>query len=418
MSKTTIDITMPSFGADMNEGTLTEWQVNEGAQINKGDIIAVIDTNKGAIDMESYHTGSLAQILVQPGTTLPVGAILAKLDVADIDTDTDADIVQPEAQKPLPSQPPLQSPQPLQPPTKAQPDRIDRQGDTVTTGKTLASPVVRQIAKQEQLDLTSVKGSGPDGAILLKDIKGLYKEGLHKGKPTASDTTSPARTEEHNLQAIRTAIAAAMAKSKQEIPHYYLTLDIDITRAQQWLASENANREPEDRLLLLAILLKAVGSTLPKFSALNGYYQEDRFEPNPAIHIGNAISLREGGLVVPAIHHVDRLSLNATMQALRDVTTRSRTGHLRSSELTDATITVTSIGDRGSDSVLGVIYPPQVAIIGFGRPRQSLQVKNSKIEICDMINVSLSADHRVSDGALGAKFLNALSNQLQKPESL
>lgn len=351
---------MPSLGADMRDGTLTEWLVAEGDKIQKGDIIAVIESSKGAIDMESYHSGTIAKLLVQPVISLPVGAILGKLEV-------DSDILVPESQ-------PLQPPQPLteaspgpssrQPPQSAQPKSY-----TVTNKGVLASPVVRQIARQRQLDLAGIQGSGPDGAILLKDIERLEKtppsipEQAKTVAPTATTAPSTAPTTgERNLQAIRDAIAAAMEKSKREIPHYYLSLDIDLSRAQQWLSDENAGREPEDRLLLLALLLKAVANILPKFPALNG--------------------------------------------------------HLRSSELTDATITVTSIGDRGSDSVFGVIYPPQVAIIGFGRVRQSPQVKNGRVEICDMVTVSLSADHRISDGTLGAKFLNALSLQLQQPELL
>lgn len=427
MGKKTIDIVMPSLGADMRDGTLTEWLVAEGDKIEKGDIIAVIESNKGAIDMESYHSGTIAKLLVQPVISLPVGAILGKLEVGSNipepasqalpstqtpeETPTGSAVLQPEQ--------PVQSPQPPQSTQSYQSPQAPEY--TVTTSKVPASPVVRQIARQQQLELAGIQGSGPHGAILLKDIEGLKKAqpGIPEPAEPSAITAKPAPTAgRQNLQAIRDAIAAAMEKSKREIPHYYLSLDIDISHTQQWLSDENAEREPEDRLLLLAVLLKAVANILPKFPALNGYYQNGRFEQGKGIHIGNVISLRGGGLVVPAIHDVDTLSLDATMQALRDISNRSRTGHLRSSELTDATITITSIGDRGSDSVFGVIYPPQVAILGFGRVRQSPQVRNSRIEICDMITVSLSADHRVSDGTLGAKFLNALSLQLQQPELL
>ena len=415
MAKQLIDITMPSLGADMRDGTLTEWRVAEGDQISKGDIIAVIESNKGAIDMESYHSGTIAKLLVQPMTALPVGAIMAKLEV-------DSEAISPEAISPEAISPEALSPK-AQPPQQPQATaKIIQSGPQprpkgypVTNEQVLASPAVRQIARQQQLDLSAIQGSGPNGAILLKDIRGISQQPSSKPEPAKP---APAAAAEHKAEAMRDAIAVAMEKSKREIPHYYLTLDIDLTTAQQWLSSENAGREPEERLLLLALLLKAVANILPKFPALNGYYQDNQFEPSQAVHIGNVISLRGGGLVVPAIHDVDKLTLNATMQALRDISNRSRTGHLRSSELTDATITVTSIGDRGSDSVLGVIYPPQVAILGFGRVRQSAQVINGKVEICDMISVSLSADHRVSDGILGAKFLNALSHQLQQPELL
>lgn len=401
MSKVTIDITMPSLGSDMRDGMLVEWQISEGDHVNKGDIIAVIETNKGAIDMESYHTGTISQILAQPIVSLPVGSVLARIE-------TDSDTVQPASQVSKPSPVAQQHQQPdirLTPPTTA---------SSLARQRVLASPVVRRLAQQNHWDLTSVKGSGPNHAILLRDIADLAEHVI----PASTTNAEQLKPSGYNLPAMRVAIAEAMERSKQKIPHYYLTLDIDLSLATQWLKTENAKREPDDRILLLAVLLAATAKVLPKFPALNGFYSEGRFASSPNVHIGNVISLRGGGLVVPAIHDVDTLTLEATMKALRDITTRSRTGRLRSSELTDATITVTSIGERGSDTVLGVIYPPQVAIIGFGRPRQLPQVKNGNIEICDMINVSLCADHRVSDGSQGAKFLNALSNQLQKPDML
>lgn len=403
MSKVNIDITMPSLGSDMRDGMLVEWQISEGDHVNKGDIIAVIETNKGAIDMESYHTGTISQILAQPIVSLPVGSVLARMEM-----DSDTVQLEPQVSQPSPIVQPQQSDiQPTPPTTTTSTTSLARQ-------RVLASPVVRRIAQQNHWDLTSVKGSGPNHAVLLRDIADLT-EHTSSAPTTCSEAVKPSG---YNLPAMRVAIAEAMEKSKQKIPHYYLTLDIDLSLVTQWLRMENAKREPDDRILLLAVLLAATAKVLPKFPALNGFYSEGHFASSPNVHIGNVISLRGGGLVVPAIHDVNTLTLDATMNALRDITNRSRTGRLRSSELTDATITVTSIGERGSDTVLGVIYPPQVAIIGFGRSRQLPQVKDGKIEICDMINVSLSADHRVSDGSQGAKFLNALSNQLQKPDTL
>ncbi|WP_299018463.1 dihydrolipoamide acetyltransferase family protein [uncultured Photobacterium sp.] len=430
MGNTTIDITMPSLGSDMRDGTLVEWQVAEGDSVNKGDIIAVIETNKGAIDMECYHTGTISQLLVQPVVSLPVGTVLARLEVdsevADIrdvqstelldhasesktDTETEADQpAQPQLSQPMPPQGTIPISERQKPVTRA-----------------LTSPIVKKLAHEKQWDLSAIKGSGPDGAILLRDIQRLIK----KTAPEPDTVTelgivsaqAPATTPafgDRNLPSIRESIASAMEKSKREIPHYYLSLDIELTEAVRWLQDKNNKRDPEDRILLLAMLLKATALALAKFPALNGVFKQNHFEPGRGIHIGNTISLRNGGLVIPAIHDVDQLSLNETMQMLRDITTRSRSGHLRSSELTDATITVTSIGDRGSDSVFGVIYPPQVAIIGFGRLRKSAVIKDDKIIIGDILTITLSADHRVSDGTLGAKFLHTLANQLQKPESL
>lgn len=414
MAHQTFDIVMPSLGADMRDGMLTEWLVAEGDHVNKGDSIAVIETNKGAIEMESYHTGTISRLLVQPMSTLPVGAILSNM-VIDIESDTDR-MAQP-AEQPSPQiQDKRQAaPAPAPAQTKATSARSE-------ANVPKASPVVRAIARQQQLNLQGIAGSGPSGAILLRDLNTTHQtqQSSDAEPPARSSTTvtTGTGTNQGHQDTMRAAIAAAMEKSKREIPHYYLSHEVDLSAAQQWLSDQNAGRDPEERLLLPALLIRAVATLLPRFPTLNGYYRNGGFEQTQAVHIGTVISLREGGLKVPAIHNADQLSLNDTMLALRDISLRSRSGRLRSSELTDATITITSIGERGCDGVFGVIYPPQVAILGFGSLRQSPQVKNNQIEICDTLTVTLSADHRVSDGIVGARFLHALSQQLQQPEQL
>lgn len=451
MSSQSFDIVMPSLGADMRDGTLTEWMVAEGDHVNKGDSIAVIETSKGAIEMESYHSGTISKILVQPVISLPVGSILASIEADTTEAGTlptaEPVMAPPDIPQSETSQPEI--PEPLSPqayvseasisgPIMAQPAPSEI--------RILASPAARTQARQHDLNLASIVGSGPMGAILLRDLDTAHQVASgYNVEPTASaqqtavpaamataagpstqsteNTASRDRRDNRDPAAMRAAIAAAMEKSKREIPHYYLSLDVDLTRTQQWLNEQNAGRDPEHRLLLPALLLKAIATVLPNFPSLNGYFQNGEFKPEKAVHIGTVISLREGGLMVPAIHDVSRLSVDDTMLALRDISNRSRTGRLRSSELTDATITLTSIGERGSDSVFGVIYPPQVAILGAGRLRQTLQVRTddkgyNQIAICDTMTVTLSADHRVSDGIQGAKFLHALSQQLQKPEQL
>jgi pyruvate dehydrogenase E2 component (dihydrolipoamide acetyltransferase) len=347
-----MDIVMPSLGADMEEGTLVEWKVAVGDSVHKGDIIAVIETQKGAIDMEVYEDGVITALLKQPVVTVPVGVAMATLRTKD------------ETVKPA--------------------GRV--------------SPAARKAARELHVDVSALKGSGAGGAVLLSDLQ----------RQTASSAS----------EGMRKSIALAMEKSKREIPHYYLSIDVDISNAQVFIERVNAQREPEQRLLLLALLLRATAKALIDYPQLNGFYKNGVFSAAPDVHIGNAISLRNQGLVVPAIHGVDKLSLDETMTALRDLTARSRSGHLRSSELMDASVTVTNIGDRGADAVFGIIYPPQVSIIGFGRSRQAVVVVDNAIVIRQMITLSLSADHRVSDGILGAKFLNRLATLLQQPDIL
>jgi pyruvate dehydrogenase E2 component (dihydrolipoamide acetyltransferase) len=222
---------------------------------------------------------------------------------------------------------------------------------------------------------------------------------------------------------MRLAIAAAMSRSKREIPHYYLSTTVDFTAAQAWLESYNHDRLPADRLLPAVLLLKASAQGLRRVPQLNGFYVDGAFRAGAGIHIGWAIALRGGGLVAPAIHDVDRLAMPELMVLLRDLVQRARAGGLRSSELTDPTITVTSLGDRGAESVLGVIYPPQVAILGFGRVVTRPWVVeddagSAAVLPRRMVSLTLAGDHRASDGHLGGQLLAAIDDALQTPAAL
>jgi pyruvate dehydrogenase E2 component (dihydrolipoamide acetyltransferase) len=217
---------------------------------------------------------------------------------------------------------------------------------------------------------------------------------------------------------MRQAIAAAMSRSKREIPHYYLAETVDFAAAQAWLDHWNRDRLPQDRLLSAVLLLKATALALRDVPQLNGFFENGQFRPGHGIHIGWAIALRGGGLVAPAIHHADQKTLPELMSALRDLVQRARAGGLRSSELTDPTITVSSLGDRGAASVWGVIYPPQVAIVGFGRVLSQPWVVDGQVLPRPVVNASLAADHRASDGHLGGQLLVAIHRALQTPQDL
>jgi pyruvate dehydrogenase E2 component (dihydrolipoamide acetyltransferase) len=392
-----IDITMPALGADMQDGSLIEWLIKPGDSVTKGQIIAVIETNKGAIEMESYHQGTISELLVEPVIKLPVGSVLARMEsdtpvTATTDSNVSAapvmseiaDITKPEV-----------SPTPQQPMTE----------------RTFASPLARKAAYQSGIDLTSFTGSGPQGAVLLRDINAHQTS---ETKLPVAPTEEPKQT----MSPMRQAISDAMSRSKREIPHYYLSLEINLSKAQQWLIEQNQQREPEQRLLLPALLLTVIARQLSRFPDLNGFYTEGNFTPSAEINIGNTISLREGGLVIPAILGADQLTPDQIMDALRDLAERSRRGRLRSSEISQGTITVTSIGERGADSITGVIYPPQVAIIGLGRLRQAPVINGDQLKIGDVMTVTLAADHRVTDGITGARFLHSVAKQLQHPEDL
>ncbi len=217
---------------------------------------------------------------------------------------------------------------------------------------------------------------------------------------------------------MRRAIAAAMARSNREIPHYYLELRIDMSRTLRRLEAENLKRPIRERILPVVPLIKAVALALGEVPELNGYWLEDRLQPQEAINIGFAIALRQGGLLTPALLNADLQTLDELMAALRDLITRTRSGGLRSSELTEATVTVTSLGDLGVETVYGVIYPPQVALIGFGRTMEQPWAENGMLAVRPVLTATLAADHRATDGHRGAQFLDALNRYLQEPEKL
>ena len=236
--------------------------------------------------------------------------------------------------------------------------------------------------------------------------------------PAVEERPRPVAPAADRLQRMRQTIAAAMTRSKREIPHYYLATTIDLHRATVWLADVNAARPIETRLLPGVLLLKATALALRTVPELNAVWEQERVVLRDTVHVGVAISLRGGGLVILALHDTATRSLDDLMDGVRDLTTRARAGRMKSSELSDSTITVTSLGDRGVESVYGVIYPPQVAIVGFGTILERPWVVDGDVRPRPVVTATLAADHRVSDGHRGGLFLEAVGQLLQAPEKL
>jgi len=382
---------MPSLGADMEAGTLVEWQIKPGQRVKRGDVVAVVETQKGAVEIEIWDDGIVNELLVEPGTKVPVGEVLAHLRIEG-ETPPPAVAAAPAAA------PPREAPKPPVPPPQV-----------AHAARFKVSPVARRRAEQLGVDLSLVTPSGPEGVISLADV-----ERAAQVKPAAA--ARPAAAEK--LAAMRQAIAAAMSKSKREIPHYYLGTTIDVSRATSWLEQENAKRPVTQRVLFAAVLLKAVAVALKEVPELNGFWVDGAFKPAQAVHLGVGVGLRGGGLVAPAIRDADSKSVLDTMQALSDLVTRARGGALRSSELSDATVTVTNLGEQGVETVYGVIYPPQVALVGFGKVVERPWVENGGLYVRRLIQATLCADHRASVGHRGALFLSALDRMLQEPEKI
>ena len=409
---------MPALGADMETGKVVEWLVEPGDRVKPGDVVAVVETHKGAIDVECFLEGVIDE-LVALDVDLPVGAVLAHVRAPG--EAARAEPVRPEPLRTVhpelvegPKRSVHPEPQSVRPEPVEGPAR--REGE-----RTNASPAARRRAHELGLNADTLHGTGVDGAVTLADVELAAKQPrAQPTQPTITTTPTAPRQRKAGFDPaqMRQAIAAAMGRSKREIPHYYLSTTIDFAAAQAWLDAWNAPRDPAERLLPAALLLAAVARSLVDVPQLNGFYENNTFRAGQGVHIGWAIALRGGGLVAPAIRDVDKRTLPDVMRALRDLVQRARTGGLRSSELTDPTITVTSLGDRGAESVLGVIYPPQVAIVGFGRVVVRPWIADAQVVPRPLVAATLAADHRASDGHVGGQLLAAIEQSLQDPEQL
>jgi pyruvate dehydrogenase E2 component (dihydrolipoamide acetyltransferase) len=404
------DFTMPALGADMATGKVVQWLVAPGDRVRSGDVIAVVETHKGAIDVECFLEGVIDD-LAALDVELPVGAVLAHVRGAvEARAQPAPSPIAPMPTTPAtPAAPAAPVPQPVPQPAASPAPAPAAAAAAMPAGRARASPAARRRARELGVDPERLHGTGVDGALTLADVE------LAAAHPAPAPAPRPGGFDPAQM---RQAIAAAMTRSKREIPHYYLTATIDFSAAAAWLAAYNGGRDPAERLLPAVLLLKATARALVEVPQLNGFHQDGAFRPGPGIHVGWAIALRGGGLVAPAIHDADRQPLPALMNALRDLIRRARAGGLRSSELTDPTITVTSLGDRGAESVLGIIYPPQVAIVGFGRVVERPWIVDGAVVARSLVIATLAADHRTSDGHLGGLLLAEIDRALQSPETL
>ncbi|HNF06161.1 MAG TPA: dihydrolipoamide acetyltransferase family protein [Mycobacterium sp.] len=410
-----IEFTMPALGADMDEGTLNEWLVQPGDTVTRGQIVAVVETTKAAVEIECWHDGVIGELLVPIGQTVAVGTALATILEPGEKAEPRPAAVAAAATE---AETPRTEPAPVVTPVAAAQAPVGH--------RQWVSPVARRTAASLGVDLKGLTGTGPQGAITLQDVEHAAATAHHEApkpppppKPAESaEPQSAAEKARARGAAMRASIAAAMSRSKREIPHYYLSHEVILDTALGWLTEQNAGLSITERMLPAVLQLKAVALAAQKFKEFNGFWNDDGFEPSAQVHVGVAISLRGGGLVAPAIHDVNEKKLDELMRDLTDLVGRARAGSLRSSEMSDPTITLTNLGDKGVDAVFGVIYPPQVAIVGFGKPAQRVVVVDGGIRVATTVRTSLAADHRASDGARGALFLAEINRLLQQPEEL
>lgn len=465
------DFLMPSLGADMDEGTVVEWLVKPGDVVHRGDIVANVETQKGIIEVEIWEEGVIEEFLVELGEPVPVGTPLARLGSVDGAARVDQPLQETAPDEPAASDEPAApeelvveepavaedvEPEPAPPaPSITPPIRhlahelgvdvavvagtgpngsVTREDihaaarPVPVEGRIAASPLARRRAEELGVDLATLTGSGPGGAIVEADVVGAGAAPEEEAPVEPIAASEPERPEqpardakadrEAKADAMRQAIAKLMAKAKREIPHYYLSHQIDMSRALAWLEEENAARPVTERVLPAVLLLKAAALATRAVPEMNGFWVDDRFQPSDPVHLGVAISLRGGGLIAPAIHDADQKTLPELMAALRDLVKRTRSGKLRSSEMSDPTITITNLGDQGVEAVYGVIYAPQVALVGFGKIVERPWAADGMVGARPVVSATLSADHRAGDGHTGGLFLAEIERLLQKPEEL
>lgn len=383
-----IEFTMPSLGADMEAGTLREWKVKPGDKVKRGDIIAEVETQKGIIEIEVFNDGTIGKLLIDLDQKVPVGTVMAHI-LAEGET--------------------MEAPKVL---TETEGAKEKTTTDEQSKKRSVkASPLARKIAKENRIDISTIKSSNADGTISVADVEKVIAE---NETDNIAKETSPLS---NPSEGIRMAVAAAMSRSNKEIPHYYLETKIDVSSALTLLTKINKKLPVSERLLNTVLLIKAVAKALEEVPDLNAWWING-LQKKQDINIGFVVSLRTGGIVVPTIHHVSKKTVKEIMQSLNDIIPRARALKLRSSELSDSTITVTSLGDKGVETVYGVIYPPQVAIVGFGKIKEEACVLNNTIIARPILTATLAADHRATDGSTGSKFLLALKKFLENPELL
>ena len=436
------EFVMPSLGADMTAGVLAAWRVAVGDRVSQGDIIAEVETDKGLIEVEAFETGVVERLLVREGEKVPVGTVLAEIDTAT-------------AAATVPAAVPVTAPVPV---TASAPGAILSAGSSgVDLDGPIASPAVRRRAHELDVSLRGVQGSGEHGRVTLDDLEGFARSSaapaivggrarispyarriaVERGidirelrgtgpagaiqardvlsaKSSVPEAGKPASPAER----MQRAIAAAMTRANDEIPHYYVEQSIDMGNALAWLRETNASLNVTERLVSGVLVLRAVARALRKHKKLNAIWQDGRSVPSEEVHVGLAVSLRGGGLVAPALRNTDEGSLTDLMARMTDLVSRARSGALRSSEITSATITLTSLGERGVESVTPIIFPPQVAIVGCGATLERPWVVDGQVVPRPVMRVTLGGDHRVSNGHRGARFLSALDRLLQEPKKL
>ncbi|MFP6679308.1 MAG: dihydrolipoamide acetyltransferase family protein [Dehalococcoidia bacterium] len=411
------EVVMPAMGADMTEGTVVKWLKSEGDEVSRGEILAEIETDKTVVEMEAYGSGLLRKIVIGEGSKVPVGDLIAYLGDADDelpDSAPDAISASATAEESVPVEP------------TESPSQLDSTSP-VPHGRIKASPVARKIALERGLDLANITGSGPGGRITRADVERIPDtptvrsvESVAALAPAEAKPEIALSGENIPLTAMRQAIARVTVRSKTENPHYYIDLSIDMTQATSF--RQGLNEEIDDtgpRISVNDMIVRACVKAVTKYPKFNTTFADDHLIAHPDINIGIAIAL-DVGLIVPAIMRTQNMSLLEISSATKDLANRVRGegGSLSQEENTAGTFSISNMGMLGVDTFQAIIVPPQSAILAVGAVAPTPVVRDGEIVVRQMMRASLSADHRVTDGAEGGVFLGEIRRLLENPVSL
>lgn len=404
-------ITMPKLGFDMAEGTLVEWVKKVGDAVAEGDIIAIIETDKANVEVTSFKAGVVRQHLVETGTSVPVGQPIAVIAGADEPVDLAALGVAgaaPEAKRQVAAAPEPGKPVPAAP-------------VAVAAGPVLASPVARRMADELGLDLRQVPGSGPGGRVVKRDLEEYLKKREAPARPAPPPLTIPAYAptlEDYRaepLTPMRQTIARRMTESKQQAPHFYITIEVDMEAALALRQELNALLPEDQAISVNDLLIKAAAIALREFPQLNASFAGDEIHIHAHVNIGVAVA-REAGLVTTVLRDCDQKSLAQIARESREAIARAREGRMRAEDMVGGTLNISNLGMFGVEDFVAIISPPQAAVLAIGAVRR-VPVVNAAGQIVagTRMKVTISADHRVTDGAEAARFLQAFKQALEQP---
>ncbi len=411
-------IVMPQMGYDMQEGTVVRWYKQEGEAVARGEVIADIETDKATVEFEAYTSGVLRKIVVDAGIAIPVGQLIAVITDPDEPLPDDLEgLGSPSSVAPSStpesgqsadngaSQAAEPTPTPPAPPSSAAP-----------AGEVRASPIARRLAKEKGIDLTRVTGSGPGGRIVEQDV--LEYQPSTSASPGAPAAPTPAAAPENvDLSRMRQTIAKVTSDSKRDAPHFYVTSDIDMTKAMQLRRDTNDAIPAENRVSVNDMVIKAATIALRRHPKFNAFFRGDHLQMNPSVNMGIAIAL-DAGLIVPGISGCESKSLVEIAAASRDLIARANNGTLRNDEYSGTTFSISNLGMFDVDSFVAIIFPPHAAVLAVGRVKEQAVAREGQLAVAQMMKSTVSVDHRVADGAEAAQFLVEVKNLLENPVSL